>query len=59
MIEEAIHGKKVGESVVVKMQPDDAFGIEYDAELNVRLNPQGLPQGTGSGHAVRRRAGWR
>ena len=32
LIEEAVHGKKVGESVVVKMQPDDAFG-EYDAEL--------------------------
>ncbi len=32
MIEEALQGKKVGESVVVKMQPDDAFG-EYDSEL--------------------------
>ena len=32
MIEEALQGKKVGETVVVKMQPDDAFG-EYDAEL--------------------------
>ena len=32
MIEEAVQDKKVGESVVVKMQPDDAFG-EYDAEL--------------------------
>ena len=32
LIEEAVHGKKIGESVVVKMQPDDAFG-EYDAEL--------------------------
>ena len=32
MIEEALQGKKVGETVVVKMQPDDAFG-EYDADL--------------------------
>jgi FKBP-type peptidyl-prolyl cis-trans isomerase SlyD len=32
MIEEAIEGKKIGESVTVKMQPADAFG-EYDAEL--------------------------
>ncbi|HNC51262.1 MAG TPA: peptidylprolyl isomerase [Accumulibacter sp.] len=32
MIEEAVQGKRIGESVVVKMQPDDAFG-EYDADL--------------------------
>ena len=32
MIEEALQGKKVGETISVKMQPDDAFG-EYDAEL--------------------------
>jgi FKBP-type peptidyl-prolyl cis-trans isomerase SlyD len=32
MIEEALQGKKVGESVVVKMPPDAAFG-EYDAGL--------------------------
>ena len=38
MIEEALQGKKVGESVVVKMQPDDAFG-EYDAEL-VQIEPR-------------------
>ncbi|WP_211364085.1 FKBP-type peptidyl-prolyl cis-trans isomerase [Propionivibrio limicola] len=38
MIEEAVQGKKVGESVVVKMQPDDAFG-EYDAEL-VQIEPR-------------------
>ena len=31
-IEEALHGKKVGESVQVKLQPDEAFG-DYDAEL--------------------------
>lgn len=38
MIEEAVQGKKIGESVVVKMQPDDAFG-EYDAEL-VQIEPR-------------------
>lgn len=32
MIEEALQGKEIGESVVLKMQPEDAFG-EYDAEL--------------------------
>ena len=57
MIEEAVHGKKIGESVTVKMQPDDAFG-EYDAEmiqieprdafpkeLQVGMQFEGLPQG--------------
>ncbi len=38
MIEEAMHGKKIGESVAVKMQPDDAFG-EYDAEL-IQIEPR-------------------
>ncbi len=38
MIEEAVQGKKVGESVIVKMQPDDAFG-EYDAEL-IQIEPR-------------------
>ncbi len=43
MIEEAVHGKKVGESVIVKMQPDDAFG-EYDAEL-IQIEPhKGFPK---------------
>jgi FKBP-type peptidyl-prolyl cis-trans isomerase SlyD len=42
-IEEAVHGKNVGESVVVKMQPDEAFG-EYDAEL-VQVEPRkGFPK---------------
>jgi FKBP-type peptidyl-prolyl cis-trans isomerase SlyD len=57
MIEEALQGKKVGETVIVKMQPDDAFG-EYDADLveiesrkdfprELRLGMQfeGLPEG--------------
>jgi len=37
-IEEALHGKKVGESVQVKLQPDEAFG-DYDAEL-VQIEPR-------------------
>ena len=57
MIEEALQGKKIGESVVVKMKPDDAFG-EYDAdliqieprksfpkELQVGMQFEGLPEG--------------
>lgn len=38
MIEEAVQEKKVGESVIVKMQPDDAFG-EYDADL-IQIEPR-------------------
>ena len=43
MIEEAVHEKKVGESVVVKMQPDDAFG-EYDAQLIQVESRKGFPK---------------
>ena len=43
MIEEAVHGKKIGESIVVKMQPDDAFG-EYDAELIQVESRKGFPK---------------
>jgi len=43
MIEEAMQGKAIGESVTVKMQPDDAFG-EYDAEL-IQVEPRsGFPK---------------
>ena len=43
MIEEAMQGKKVGESAIIKMQPDDAFG-EYDAEL-IQVEPRsGFPK---------------
>ncbi len=43
LIEEAVQEKKVGESVVVKMQPDDAFG-EYDADL-IQVEPRnGFPK---------------
>lgn len=37
-VEEALHGKNVGDTIDVTMEPDDAFG-EYDAEL-VRIEPQ-------------------
>lgn len=32
MLEEALHGKKVGDRFQVKLQPEDAFG-DYDEEL--------------------------
>ena len=64
MIEEALQGKKVGETVVVKMQPDDAFG-EYDAdliqveprktfpkELEVGMQFEGLPEGGDEDDAI-------
>ncbi|MBL8395239.1 MAG: peptidylprolyl isomerase [Candidatus Accumulibacter sp.] len=57
MIEEAVQGRRIGESVVVRMQPDDAFG-EYDAalvqleprsqfpeELQVGMQFEGIPEG--------------
>jgi FKBP-type peptidyl-prolyl cis-trans isomerase SlyD len=37
-IEAALEGKQVGDSVVVKLQPDEAFG-EYDASL-VQIEPR-------------------
>lgn len=37
-IEEALQGKAVGESVQVKLQPDEGFG-DYDAEL-VQIEPR-------------------
>tara|TARA_B100000780_G_C21054857_1_gene423759 strand:+ start:217 stop:696 length:480 start_codon:yes stop_codon:yes gene_type:complete len=36
-VEEAIHGKKVGDKVVVALEPADAFG-DYDEEL-VQIEP--------------------
>lgn len=36
-VEEAMHGKKVGDIVIVDLQPADAFG-EYDEEL-VQIEP--------------------
>ena len=38
LIEESLQGKKVGESVKVKLQPDEAFG-EYDADM-VQVEPR-------------------
>ncbi len=43
-IEEALQGKGIGESVQVKLQPDEAFG-EYDAGL-VQIEPRAsFPEG--------------
>ena len=42
-IEEALEGKKVGEAVVVKLQPDEAFG-EYDADLIQVESRKGFPK---------------
>lgn len=38
MIEGALQGKKIGETITVKMQPNDAFG-EYDANL-IEIEPR-------------------
>lgn len=56
-IEEALQGKQAGESIQVKLQPDEAFG-EYDAdlvqiesrenfpkELQVGMQVEGAPEG--------------
>jgi FKBP-type peptidyl-prolyl cis-trans isomerase SlyD len=32
LVEEALHGKKIGDSVEVTMEPEDAFG-DYESEL--------------------------
>ena len=42
-IEEALHDKKVGEAVIVKLQPDEAFG-EYDADLIQVESRKGFPK---------------
>ena len=42
-IEVALHGKSVGDSVTVKLQPADAFG-EYDPELVNIVPVDDLPQ---------------
>jgi len=39
-VEESLHGKKIGDKVSVKMEPDDAFG-EYDHDL-VRVESREL-----------------
>jgi FKBP-type peptidyl-prolyl cis-trans isomerase SlyD len=40
MVEEALHGKTVGDAVNVRMEPDDAFG-EYDENL-MRVEPRDM-----------------
>lgn len=40
LVEQALHGKSVGDTLSVRMDPDDAFG-EYDAEL-IRVEPRNL-----------------
>ncbi len=40
MVEEALHGKSVGDAVSVRMEPDDAFG-EYDENL-MRVEPRDM-----------------
>ena len=42
-VEVALHGKKVGDSITVKLQPADAFG-EYDPELVDIVSVDELPQ---------------
>lgn len=43
-IEEALQDRKIGETVVVKLQPDEAFG-EYDASLVQVESRRDLPKG--------------
>jgi FKBP-type peptidyl-prolyl cis-trans isomerase SlyD len=42
-VEAALEGKTVGDSVIVKLQPSDAFG-EYDPELVDLVSVSDLPQ---------------
>lgn len=42
-VEVALHGKSVGDSIAVKLQPADAFG-EYDPELVDIVSVSELPQ---------------
>lgn len=63
-VEAALHGKAVGDSVAVKLQPADAFG-EYDPELvnivpvdelpqplTVGMQIEGIPEGGSDEEAV-------
>ncbi|MDR1647282.1 MAG: peptidylprolyl isomerase [Zoogloeaceae bacterium] len=50
-IEEALQNKKIGETVVVKLQPDEAFG-EYDPTLVQMESLSNLPEGLEVGMAV-------
>jgi len=44
LVEEALHGKAVGERVEVRLEPEDAFG-EYDAGLVHLADSAQLPDG--------------
>lgn len=48
MLEEALHGKKLGENFQIKLQPEDAFG-DYDEELvlveDAKLFPENIEVG--------------
>lgn len=42
-IEEELHGRKAGDTLQIKLQPDEAFG-EYDADLVQIESRSGFPQ---------------
>jgi FKBP-type peptidyl-prolyl cis-trans isomerase SlyD len=50
-IEEALQDKKIGETVVVRLRPDEAFG-EYDSELIRVESLDNLPEGVEVGIAL-------
>jgi len=52
-LEEALHGKKVGESLKVKLQPEDAFG-DYDEELVAVEDADMFPEDAEVGMAFER-----
>lgn len=52
-IEEALHGKSVGESFLLKLQPEDAFG-DYDEELVMIEDVEQFPDNIEVGMAFER-----
>jgi len=52
-LEEALHGKKVGESLRIKLQPEDAFG-DYDEELVAVEDADMFPEDAEVGMAFER-----
>lgn len=53
LIEETLHGKNVGESFRVKLQPEDAFG-DYDEELVMIESVEQFPENIEVGMAFER-----
>ncbi|MFT3733595.1 MAG: peptidylprolyl isomerase [Rhodocyclaceae bacterium] len=53
LIEEGLHGKKLGEKLEIKLQPDDAFG-EYDESLVMIEDAQLFPPDIEVGMAFER-----